>query len=185
MYIILLSLVASVATIIFLFVQRRKKKAVITELIANNSFQEYNYAKKMLWFFISFAILGVVLSILSFMEGKEEGIAISIVLLFVVLGEPILMYPDLRFYYNDTSCIIEDKLVRYKSIKEIRPRPLFPAFLKQVIIITINNDRLRTRRDIADIIETKMKEQSESKPKKPAKKKAKQTKKSKSEKTPD
>jgi hypothetical protein len=183
--IILLSLVASVATLVFTYVQHRKKKAVIMELLANNYFQEYNYAKKMLLFFVSFAVLGVIMAILSFTENKETDIAISIILLFVVFGEPLIVYPDLRFYYNDTSCILEDKLIRYKSIKEIRPRPLYPAFLKQMEVVTINNDKIRTRKDITEIIETKMKEQAESKPKNETKKKAKKNKKSSSEKTPD
>ena len=187
MNIILLSFIASIATTIFMVVQRRKKKAVITELVANNFFQEYNYAKKLLWFFISFAVMGSIMAYLSFLEGKDTGIAVSIILLFVVFGEPIIMYPDLRFYYNDTSCILEDKLIRYKSIKEIRRKPMSPAFLKQMEVITINNDKIKTRKDITEIIEIKIKEQAEAKPENSPKKKrkAKKSKKSSSEKTPD
>jgi len=183
--IILLSLVASVATLIFMYMQRRKKKAVIMELLANNYFQEYNYAKKLLAILIVFAVLGVIMGVLAFMEGEDTGIALSIILIFMVFGEPIIMYPDMRFYYNDTSCILEDKLIRYKSIKEIRPRPLYPAFLKQMEVVTINNDKIRTRKDITEIIETKMKEQAETKPKNETKKKSKKNKKSSSEETPN
>ena len=167
--------------------QQRKKKVVIAELVANNYFQEYNYAKKMLWFFITFAVLGVIMAFISFTGSKETDIAISIILLFVVFGEPIILYPDMRFYYNDTSCILEDKLIRYKSIKEIRPRPMYPAFLKQMEVVTMNDEKIRTRKDITEIIEMKKKEQAEAKPEAGSKKKrkSKKSKKASTEETPN
>ena len=159
---ILLSFIASAALTVFTFMQERKKTTTLNELKANNNFQEYKYANTYFVLLGILAILSLVMIYFSISSGEETSIALSIILITVVIVEPLIIYRNLKFFYNDTSCIIEDKLVRYKSIKEFRPALSLPLF-KKLELVTLNNEKFKVDKKIADLIETKMKEQQEAK----------------------
>jgi len=152
--VILLSVVVSIAILVMAYIQQRKNSAAIDEITSNNNFQVYDYAKKRFIIVIAFGILAIVASFFAFEEGKELGVALSIVLITSVIGEPIINYKNLRFYYNETSCILEGKHVRYRSIKEFRPKAF--NILKQQEVITLSGEKFRVEKSVADIIKDEM-----------------------------
>ena len=154
MELILLSIVVSVAIIVMTYTQQKKGSAAIEELTSNNHFQVYNYAKKHLLFIVAFGIVAVIASYFAFQDGENLGIALGIILVTTIIGEPVINYKNMRFYYNETSCILEGKHIRYRSIKEFRPKAF--NILKQQEVITMSGEKFRVNKDVAEIIKTEM-----------------------------
>ena len=154
MELMLLSIVVSIAILAMAYTQQSKKKVLIEEIISNNTFQVYDYARGHVIGIVIFGVIAAIASYFAFQDGDEIGVALAIVLLSTVVGEPIINYQNMRFYYNDTSCILDGKLVRYRSIKEFRPKA-FNVF-KQQEVVTMSGEKHRVEKKVADLIKELM-----------------------------
>ena len=154
MELLLLSIVVSFAVLAMSYTQQKKNKIKIEEIINNNTFQVYDYAKKRLIAIVIFGILSAVAAYFAFKDGDNIGIAMAIILLSTVVGEPIINYQNMRLYYNDTSCVLDGKLIRYRSIKEFRPKA-FNIF-KHQDVVTMTGEKYRVEKNVADLIKEMM-----------------------------
>jgi len=173
MEIILFVGVISSLSLLLSFLQYRRKKAVVKELLRHSGFQIYDYSKKFYAVFVVLLILCILMSILSFYNENVFGIILSFILLIMVAAISLTLIGNSKFYYNNTACVLAGKLVRYKNITEFWPKRF--SISRQQYIFTIDEDIFRVRKVIADLIQLKIKDFEDTKPKpkpkKPTKKK--------------
>lgn len=65
-------------------------------------------------------VLSIISLILSIKDNDQTNLTLGIVLLFFFITEAISFYVDTKVYYNDKGLILNEKYVRYKSIKLIK-----------------------------------------------------------------
>lgn len=161
MQIIIISSLASLATIILAYFNQKKRKANINELLKTQTFTCFKQGKKMFISLAALLLFAFMISYYAFLDSRDTGIALLILLSSIIISEPLFNADLNYFYYNDQACILTDKIVPYKSIKEVRLTQPLP-FLKAEVI-TYNNDRYKLDRTAAALLKEKVEQRTKNK----------------------
>lgn len=151
MKIITVSIFASLATVTYSFMKRRKQNKVLKQLLSENEYQKFDQNKRLLMTVGVLILITAIISYYAFQEAAETGWALLIFLGSALVSEPLINRNANIFYYNETSCILNEKVVPFRSIKEIKTTGL--PIMKQSEIRTLSNDKYKVDSVVANLIE--------------------------------
>ena len=144
-----------VAYLIYRYLTNKRANDRISLLSEGIKFECLNYSKAAVIAVGFLMILPIGSFIYALTTKDNDLIAIFLAFVFLFLAEWVNLMLSLRFYYNDTSCIINNKIVQYKSIKTIIKRVGNP--LGRYTLITYSGEKLSIFRAPLNIILEKTK----------------------------
>ena len=150
-----LGALAGLSLFFFRILEFHRFKKKTSDLIKNNKFECLNYAKTSAIVLSLATILPLGCLIYSFSVKEEALIAASLACTIVSFAEVMNVLLMLKFYHNESSCIIKDKIIRYKSIKRIVRKPGNP--FGRYVIYTFNGEQYDLLKEPAAIIKNKTK----------------------------
>jgi len=151
--IIALGALAGLSLLFYRVLEFHRFKKKTSELIETNKFQCLNYAKTSAIVLSLATILPLGCLIYSFYVKEEALIAASLACTIVSFAEVMNVFLMFKFYYNESSCLIKDKVIRYKSIKRIVRKPGIP--FGRYVIYTFNNEQYDLSKEPATIVKSK------------------------------
>ena len=141
MFIVILCIVASGAT---LFIQVKKyleSKASIKKALEKATFNSEYYGKVSLLMFGSLFIFGVGSGIYGAIIKDATSIGLALILISLAIGELLQFRIIHQIYSNDDAIIVNGVLIRYRSIREVKCKG---GLSKNLCIITTNNGDIQT-----------------------------------------
>lgn len=156
MFTIILGVLAGVGLIIFRMKSHIDKSKDMKELFQNNTYQVFDNSKPFIIFLVIIGLLSTVSLVYSIaVDWNETNIALAALLVCLAVEGIINAIDSMKYYYNDTSVILGNKAVRYKSIKTIEQKRS-PLPLKRYIVRTINGEEFTIPKKFEVILQEKM-----------------------------
>ena len=134
---ILLGLVVGVGMIYYRISGYQRKNQAVELLISDNKFECLDYASGAL-IFLGLATM-IPLGCLAYFSINYDEVMIAFMLAFslMFIAEIINARQSYKFYYHKTGCIVNGRLLNYKSIKSI-----YRKTSGRYLLITYNNEQL-------------------------------------------
>jgi len=151
----ILGAIVGLAYVAYRFHVNGKEKKKLEELRLGNKFDCLDHSKSLSMIILVTILLPVVSIYYFYINYDESMIAFMIATALVFFAEFLNSRQMLKFYYNDTCCIIGDKIVQYKSIKSVFRRVSIPP--SRYLILTYNGEQLNVFKQPANIILEKAK----------------------------
>lgn len=146
-----LGFAVGIASLIVRIVDHRKNKAAIDSILENNRMEISDFSRNILVFLMLCLIPSAFCLISGIIERNDTNIAFGILLVFLFLSECVNAKDAMKLYYNENGCIIHNKFLRYKSMKELKRKSPMP--LSKVTLTTFNGERWTISLKAAEIIE--------------------------------
>ncbi len=150
-----LGALVGVAVIFYRFLENRRNKAKLTELIGDVKFECLDYAKTTSLIMAVAALLPFSCLLYSIFIQDETLIAVSLAFSLMAIAEVLNVVFSFKFYYSDSSFIIKNKIIRYKSIRAIFKRGGIP--LGRYLLHTFNGEQFDINKLPAQLISEKAK----------------------------
>ena len=131
--------IAGIGVLIYRLNINRKRKNKIQELSLGRDFSSLDYSRNVAVFIGLCTLLPIGFLIYTISKQEELLIAFSLAFTFMFIAELLSALQVMRFYYDDTCCIIGDKLLKYKSIKAVYQRKSNP--FRPFLILTFNGEQ--------------------------------------------
>ena len=134
---ILLGLVVGVGMIYYRSSSYRRKNQAAEVLVNDNKFECLNYAKGPLIFLVHATMIPLGCLIYFSIDYDEVMIAIMLAFSLMFLAEIVNARQSFKFYYHKTACVVNGRLLNYKSIKSIHRKTT-----GRYLLVTYNNEQL-------------------------------------------
>lgn len=116
-----------------------KKSAKNLEDVDLKKYTKVDNSKTYIYFLILLSIFSILGLYLGLSLKNDQNTSFGIMLLFLSIAEMFNAKTMQSFYYNDTHFIVNSKVIRFKSIKQLTKAPSF--FIKRYELLLINGDK--------------------------------------------
>lgn len=130
------SFVVAIWTILYRLKELKKYRAAIESLCKREKFQIYDFSKSSKYRYSICIILGIVFAGMGALKKDVTSIGIGIVIAGVFAGEYFMSDKRYRLFYSETSVVIGEEKVDFRSIKTILPISRIPFAWKKMITYT-------------------------------------------------
>ena len=132
---IILGLVVGLAAIYYRISSFKRKNAPVEVLVTNNKFECLDHSKSWLLCLAVATLLPLACLAYFIINYDESMVAIMTAFSLMFIAEIINARQSLKFYYHKSACIINEKLVNYKSLKTI-----YRKTTGRYLLVTFNNE---------------------------------------------
>lgn len=132
--------------------ERKKTKAILNDVLLTQKFQVYTYSKWITYILFALILPSIYCIYLGYSQNDELSLAFGILLVFLFLAEGINSIDLLKLYYCDNGCVINNKYIRYKSMKSLRKKYALP--LSKWNLQTFQNEKITINKPVALFIES-------------------------------
>ena len=137
MWTIVLAATVGVAYIIYRYREVKQLENKINELSIGRDFQLYDYSK-LVFVLVLIAILVPLSGLIYYIKTNDINmIAFTLAFCLIFSGEAINAKGSQKFYYNKSCCVIDKKVLNYKSIKSLHRKTN-----GRYLIVTYNGEQL-------------------------------------------
>lgn len=150
MLVIILMLLVSVFSIGLQTKTYLNNRRVCEEAFKHSSYDFIYQSRVYILFHLTLFIGSAIAFFYGFKTKDTTTIALGIISLGIGITEVLAVDTNVKFYYNDSGIITNGKVIKYRSIKEIKRKRL--AIGKMYDLITLSNDNYRINRKAVDII---------------------------------
>ena len=152
MNLVLIVIGIGIFALIATYFETKKRKENIQQIIKTKKCTEnYNYYKKPMLILSLMIIPCLIGAGIGFVNDNKSTISLGILLSFLFLAEVFRTYYSLRIYYNDQGIIIDQKYIRYKSIKSFFKNSSLP--FSKWTLLTFNNEKISVDPKTASIVQ--------------------------------
>lgn len=150
MILIALGFVVGLAFLLYSFVEVKRKREKVEELIGSKHFDVLDTSKgpSLVMAFFILPCLGVCFYNISIQNWLY--VAMSLMLAMMFAGEVYIVKNMHKMYYNDDGFIANGRHIRYKSVRSINKK--VPHFLMQAIVLTFNNEKITISNKMCDFL---------------------------------
>lgn len=131
-FIIVFSLAVAGWTFLYRLNEQKKYRAAIETLCKREAFQLYDFSKPYKYGYGTCVVLGLVFAGIGIVEKNGTSIGIGIVLAGVFAGEYCATDKRYRLFHNETSVVIGEEKVDFRSIKAIERISRIPFAWKRL-----------------------------------------------------
>lgn len=137
--------------LVLTFFETKKRTENIRQTVKLKKCSEYCHYKKPMIVLALMIIPCLISAGIGYVNNNETMTGLGVLLSFLFLSEVYRAYFVLRIYYNDQGVIVDQKFIRYKSIKTLFKNSSLP--FSKWTLITFSSERISVDGATAKFIE--------------------------------
>ena len=130
----------------------RNRKS-LKEAMETREFEVFKFNSGLMVLLFVLIIPSIYSAYAGYLEGSEVNTGLGILLAFLFLSEGINALDLTKLYYNETGCMLNNKFIRYKSMKSVKRKYAIP-FSKHVLA-TYKNEKITVNEPVSKFLQEK------------------------------